>query len=149
MAQTIQSRRDTSANWTSVNPILAQGEIGLETDTMKLKWGNGTSHWVAIPYFTGSGWSGQVTKGTSIIDFGSTPGTNIVTKTISNPNALADSKIEVFMSGDSTATHNVPEHQLVPIKFTVNNIVGGVSFDITALSEWRLDGTFSVNYLIT
>jgi hypothetical protein len=47
---TIQVRRDTAANWTSTNPILASGEIGLETDTNKTKFGNGSSTWTALSY---------------------------------------------------------------------------------------------------
>jgi hypothetical protein len=50
MATVIQFRRDTAANWTSVNPILAQGEFGLETDTSQFKVGNGTSTWSALSY---------------------------------------------------------------------------------------------------
>lgn len=50
-AQTvIKFRRDTAANWTSVNPVLASGEAGFETDTNKLKLGNGTSAWNSLPY---------------------------------------------------------------------------------------------------
>jgi hypothetical protein len=50
-AQTvIKLRRDTAANWTSVNPVLAAGEAGLETDTGLLKYGNGTSAWAALSY---------------------------------------------------------------------------------------------------
>jgi hypothetical protein len=52
---TIQSRRDTAANWTSVNPILAAGELGLETDSTRIKFGNGTSTWTALPYASGGG----------------------------------------------------------------------------------------------
>jgi hypothetical protein len=55
MAQQIQIRRDTSTNWSSVNPILAQGEFGLETDSGKLKIGNGTSNWNSLAYFGGAG----------------------------------------------------------------------------------------------
>lgn len=55
MAIEIQIRRDTAANWTSVNPILAQGEIGLETDTNQLKIGDGVLTWTALAYFGGSG----------------------------------------------------------------------------------------------
>jgi hypothetical protein len=47
---TIQVRRDTAANWTSTNPTLASGEIGLETDTNKTKFGNGSSTWTALSY---------------------------------------------------------------------------------------------------
>ena len=50
MAIQIQFRRDTAANWTSANPTLLAGEIGYETDTGKLKIGNGTSAWTALSY---------------------------------------------------------------------------------------------------
>jgi hypothetical protein len=44
----IQVRRDTAANWTSVNPTLASGEIGLETDTGRYKIGNGSTPWNSL-----------------------------------------------------------------------------------------------------
>ena len=44
-------RRDTAANWTSANPVLNQGEPGFETDTDKLKIGDGVTAWSALPYF--------------------------------------------------------------------------------------------------
>lgn len=50
MAAQIQIRRDTSADWTSVNPILAQGEQGLELDTGKFKFGDGATAWNSLPY---------------------------------------------------------------------------------------------------
>lgn len=50
MADQIQLRRDTAANWTTSNPVLADGEIGLERDTNKFKVGNGTENWVTRPY---------------------------------------------------------------------------------------------------
>ena len=46
----IQTRRDTAANWTSTNPTLAAGEPGLETDTGKLKVGNGSTAWNSLAY---------------------------------------------------------------------------------------------------
>ena len=48
MAIRIQLRRDTAANWTLVNPVLKAGEFGIETDTLKVKVGNGTSTWTQI-----------------------------------------------------------------------------------------------------
>jgi len=41
MAIRIQLKRDLSHNWTLNNPILLNGEIGIETDTLKFKIGNG------------------------------------------------------------------------------------------------------------
>lgn len=49
----IQLRNDTAAKWASVNPKLAKGEIGIEIDTNKIKIGNGTDLWNALPYFGG------------------------------------------------------------------------------------------------
>lgn len=46
----IQLRNDTASNWTSDNPTLAQGEIGLETDTNRIKFGDGTTAWNALSY---------------------------------------------------------------------------------------------------
>jgi hypothetical protein len=46
----LQIRRDTAANWTSVNPTLADGEIGYEKDTGKQKIGDGATAWVALAY---------------------------------------------------------------------------------------------------
>ena len=52
MADKIQIRRDTAANWTSANPTLAQGELGLETDTGKLKAGTGSTAWTSLGYYS-------------------------------------------------------------------------------------------------
>jgi hypothetical protein len=58
-----QIRRDTAANWTTANPVLASGEMGLETDTGKFKFGNGTATWTELPYVaTGGGGGGAVTE---------------------------------------------------------------------------------------
>lgn len=46
----IQFRRDTAAAWTAANPILAAGELGLETDTTYYKIGNGSTAWTSLAY---------------------------------------------------------------------------------------------------
>jgi len=46
----LQLRRDTAANWTTNNPTLAAGEIGIETDTLKFKIGDGSTAWTALAY---------------------------------------------------------------------------------------------------
>ncbi len=59
-ATVIQMRRGTAATWTSANPTLHAGEAGFETDTGKLKVGDGTTAWTGLPYIGGGG-SGTVT----------------------------------------------------------------------------------------
>lgn len=49
----IRLRRDTAANWTAENPVLLLGEVGFETDTRKLKLGDGTTAWNSLLYVQG------------------------------------------------------------------------------------------------
>lgn len=57
----IKLRRDTSANFTSKNPILGVGEPAYETDTKKLKIGDGTTAYTQLEYFsTGGGGSSDI-----------------------------------------------------------------------------------------
>lgn len=51
--KTILLRRGTAAEWVAANPTLGVGEPGYETDTKKLKIGNGTDNWNTLPYLAG------------------------------------------------------------------------------------------------
>ncbi|RMD65287.1 hypothetical protein D6833_03195, partial [Candidatus Parcubacteria bacterium] len=51
MASTIQIRRDVSGSWTSVDPTLAQGELGLDLSLMEFKIGDGSTAWSALAYY--------------------------------------------------------------------------------------------------
>lgn len=53
MATQIQLRRGTAAQWVAVNPVLAQGEPGFESDTGKLKLGDGVQPWAQLDYLKG------------------------------------------------------------------------------------------------
>ncbi|NBO26575.1 MAG: hypothetical protein EBU96_07270, partial [Actinobacteria bacterium] len=50
MPTKIQLRRGTAAQWSSANPVLASGEVGVETDTKQFKIGDGTSLWNNLGY---------------------------------------------------------------------------------------------------
>ena len=57
-ASKIKIRRDTTANWETKNPVLDEGEIGIEwTDADKkicnIKIGNGVDTWLRLKYFAG------------------------------------------------------------------------------------------------
>ena len=75
MANKIQLRRDTTANWNNVNPILADGEPGLDITTNQIKYGDGANAWVDLSYASG-GLSGNLTlpEGSTITDTASAPG---------------------------------------------------------------------------
>jgi hypothetical protein len=64
MATQIQIRRDTAANWTAEDPILAEGEIGIEIDTTQFKIGDGTSTWSTLgDYFITGAAAGGISDG--------------------------------------------------------------------------------------
>lgn len=54
----IQIRRGIATDWTSTNPILASGEFGFESDTNRLKVGDGTAAWISLPYISSGGGGG-------------------------------------------------------------------------------------------
>ena len=81
---TIRLRRDTTLNWETIDPILQQGEQGLELDTGLLKMGDGVTIWTLLPYMPG----GDITE-SQITDLG----TEIATKT-----ELADTVGDITMN---------------------------------------------------
>jgi hypothetical protein len=100
MANKIQIRRDTASNWTSSNPTLSQGEQGYETDTGKLKIGDGSTAWTSLGYsFESSGLSnivedttpqlgGDLDVNSKAINFGDSNGTTTNMLTFGDGNDL-------------------------------------------------------------
>lgn len=54
MSYRFQIRRDVSGEWVRANPVLLDGEIGYETDTHRLKIGDGSTAWDDLAYFVSS-----------------------------------------------------------------------------------------------
>jgi hypothetical protein len=61
MSSIIQLRGGTASAWTTANPTLAQKEMGIETDTNKIKLGDGATVWTSLGYFE----TGEVTLAAS------------------------------------------------------------------------------------
>ena len=82
MANRIQLRRDTQANWNRVNPILEDGEPGLDITQNKIKYGDGSSTWTELAYASGESTSSSgntLVNGEYVVSLGadgelSTPG---------------------------------------------------------------------------
>lgn len=53
VAKRIQLRHDTLVNWALANTLLLPGEFGYESDTGRMKVGNGYTRWNLLPYFDG------------------------------------------------------------------------------------------------
>lgn len=59
----MQMRRGTSTDWSSSNPVLAEGELGLDTTANKFKIGDGITAWNSLSFATGPRGESMVTYG--------------------------------------------------------------------------------------
>ena len=78
VADQIQIRRDTASNWSSNNPTLAAGEQGWESDTNKMKVGDGSAAWNSLSYFHSQGYQSSDAQLTDIAGLTPTDGNFIV-----------------------------------------------------------------------
>jgi hypothetical protein len=117
----IQYRRDTSANWFAINPVLASGEPGYETDTTFFKIGDGTSPWNALLYKQGTNGEDAPT----IIAFNDQAGTTYSL-------VLSDKNKLVTLVNSAAITLTVPTDSAVPFEIgTTINIMQAGSGQVT------------------
>ena len=147
MAGTGQFKRATAARWTSVNPTLAIGELGLETDTNKAKMGDGVTAWNGLPYaFVGP------------IGPGGPPGTGLSRVTASTLTfSNEDPYVEATINDALIASNSIIQVQVLGEEFIIQNVTAGyVSGSIVAGASYKIygrapdgaTGVMSVNILI-
>ena len=131
MADIIQIRRDTAANWTSANPTLAQGELGLETDTDKFKVGDGSTAWTSLGYVIDTG--GYLLASNNLSDLASsaTALTNLgLTATATELNYTDGVTSSIQTQLDSKGTVSSLADLSITATSTELNYVDGVTSDI-------------------
>jgi len=110
----VQVRRGTASQWTSANPTLASGEWGFETDTGKVKIGNGSSAWNSLGY-TGAGdiegvtastgLSGGGTSGTVSLSIDTAVTADLSTAQTLTNKTLTDPKINLTLNAQTGTTY--------------------------------------------
>lgn len=107
MPQQIQLRRGTRSAWTTANPTLAAGELGVETDTLKFKVGNGSSAWAGLAYaslaFQGAYAGGTAYYPGDIVTYNGSAYVNILTSTGNLPTNTTYFSV-LASKGDTGAT---------------------------------------------
>jgi len=92
-AKRMQQIRGTASEWTTENPVLLAGEIGIETDTGKFKIGNGTTAWNSLAYHTHA-WGDITSKPSTFTPSTHTHSQSDITNLVSD------------LSGKANASHN-------------------------------------------
>jgi hypothetical protein len=159
-ATALQSGYLSSTDWNTFNDK-GSGTVTSVSGTAPIVSSGGATPAISIPqatsvvngYLSSADWNtfnnkSRLYSGTVEVNFGATPGTNMIVTTVALASVQTASIINVFMASEATTTHNAYEHSIVPMKLTAGNIVNGVSFDIIAMTELRLTGTFKVKYTI-
>jgi hypothetical protein len=139
----IQIRRGTASEWTSANPTLAAGEQGYESDTNKIKIGNGSTAWNSL------GYQGDVTlTGTQTLTNKTLTDAKINlafdAETASYTAVLANNSQVVTMDNASANTFSIPTNASVafPVGTQINVLqIGAGQTTIQAVTS----GTTTIN----
>jgi len=139
MATLIQLRRDTAANWTAANPTLAAGEVGVETDTLRVKVGDGATAWTALGYQDGlapvqsvAGKTGAVTLVKADVGLGNVNNTSDANKPVSTAQQTAlDAKAPVTESVNTVATSGAAQTIPAPTSQSISRITLSANCTLT------------------
>jgi len=163
MAVQIQLRNGTAAQWTSANPTLAVGEIGVETDTNRFKVGTGSTAWNSLAYSVGFSWRGTWSgatayvvndvvyyNGSSYISIQNGTNQNPATQTAYwNTVALAGSVSSVAQSftGGIVSVAGSPITSSGTLALTVAGTSGGVPY-FSSGTTWATSSALASNALV-
>jgi hypothetical protein len=147
MAARIQFKRGLSSSWTSANPTLFVGECGFETDTGRLKVGDGTTAWNSLSYFFGD------ISGANLNDFGdvsaATPssgeffkynGTSWVSDTIDLGTDTTGNYVSGVSGGTGiSVTHTPSEGSTATVDLANTAVTPGSYGSATAVGNFTVD----------
>lgn len=150
MSVQIQLRRGTASQWTTANPVLAQGEVGVETDTNKAKVGDGTTAWSSLPYFITPDTDTGITQLTGDVTAG--PGNGSQAATIAS-DAVTNTKLANVATstfkGRATAGTGDPEDLSVSQAKTLLNLSGTNTGDQTITLTGDVTGSGTGSFAAT
>ena len=113
MATRIKLRRDTATRWQNINPVLSLGEPGVETDTGKMKIGDGTKTWNLLDYFAGDagGAGSRLVNGANEVVLGADgvltlPNNGTINDYVGSPGILGILIDRTFQTPDNTNPAN-------------------------------------------
>ena len=132
MAVQIQFRRDTAAAWTAANPVLAAGELGLETDTTYYKIGNGSTAWTSLAYGSIQGAIPSNTVTSAMIVDGTIVAGDIASDAITTVKILDANVTAAKIASDAVTTAKILDSNVTTAKIASS----AVTADKIASNAW-------------
>ena len=144
MAVRFQLRRDTAANWTASNPTLALGEPGVETDTLKVKVGDGTTAWNSLAYSITKDFTDLTSKPTTVAGYGITDALTLTALSVTQ-NAASGTGALTYNNTTGVFEYTPPDFEGLD-----GNFVGSVFADDSTIMVDGVSATLNfVNNSIT
>jgi len=117
MAVRFQLRRDTAANWTSANSVLALGEPGVETDTLKVKVGDGSTAWNSLGYSITKDFTDLTNTPTTLAAYGITDALSLAGLSVTQ-NAASGSGAITYNNATGVFSYTPPNFEGLNGNFT-------------------------------
>lgn len=154
----LKQRRNTASNWNSSNPILASGQMGLETDTFRFKVGDGSTAWNSLPYYVDDFYEGfnSVTTLSSLpITKRSIVATVTVSTTLSLSGTLGPGRelhIKVYNNSGAELTQSLPTSTPWESKKTDGSDISSIKIPAGGsleLSIWAVNSKYIIKTDLT
>ena len=140
MAVQIQFRRGTAAEWTAANTVLAEGELGLETDTTYYKIGNGSTAWTSLAYGTIAGVPSNNSITSAMIVNGTIVAGDIASDAITTVKILDANVTAAKLASDSVTTAKILDANVTAAKLANTAVTAGsyTTANITVDAQGRI-----------
>ena len=157
MTSVIQVKRGTASAWTSANTVLAAGEVGFETDTKKMKVGDGSTAWTSLGYTVtdgdisgvtaGTGLSGGGNSGAVTLSIDSTVATLTGSQTLTNK-TLTSPVVNTAAVTGGTLVNTVIRGLQEDVNVVASAATGTINFDVETASIWYYTSNASANHTL-
>ena len=152
MSSIIQVKRGTAAGWTSANPTLNAGEIGFETDTKKMKVGDGSTAWTSLTYTATDGDISGVTAGTGLSGGGSSGAVTLAidstVTTLTGTQTLTNKTLTSPSITGGTLVNTVIKGLEEDVNVVASAATGTINFDVETASIWYYTSNATANHTL-